>query len=551
MVGYITLGSSDFERLLDNPFVESVDHEEFNKTLGKDVTILGTSDNTIERLSYYHAPNSDLTVITTPLQAFEYGEMLTHLNTFFARKGVRVPRQFLVGLIGHGATEGHIVAAYSSADRQTMKIFDPKVSDAVKFFAKKRDKSPLTVLRSLWRALTKPAPEQEILITDRTNGSTDKADYISLGTQSFFDPASCGYHSAATLKICERTLQGEGRLPTREDILEEIGNPVSDYYDIIHNSYSAYKVRVSFFDFFKQAFYDTFMPLLDEKQRQQANFAHYFLGWPQESGIGKKILYFFTIGFIINPIINMIRRPLEFLPNFASEVANFFVNRLIDWAPTNSAAQYVRSGLLLLTYGLQYLFKGVYIALRTVTSPISSFQAAQQLKNPIVRTILSGLSILISAAAYVSLAVFAAPALYALAGPAITPIVNTLAVPFIKLLTFIGLDIAPASAAFFTVASGNFLLAATERFGDGLLSKEKSDNSKDNSEDFADDLFDLPASSNASKSLAKYARPISISKSSQDAHHSALPEKSDAPSSGGDFGFVDIDSEDEFTPGLK
>lgn len=541
MPGYHTLSSSDSERLLRNSLVQTVAHDEFNQIVTASKTaILGTIDNSIETLSYYHVPNSNLTVITTPLRAFEYGEMLTHLNTFFKQKeGIAVPRQFLVSLIGHGATEEHIVTAYSSADRQTVKIFDPKVSDAVKFFAKDRDNSLWTLLRSLWRAL-KPAPDQEIIIPDKTNGSSFRADYISLGTQSFFDPFSCGYHSAATLKIYESELQ-RGEITTRESILAQIGNPVSRYYDVINNSPSSYKVQVGYVDFFKKALYDTFMPLLNEQQRQQAHFGHYFMGWPQEKGVGKKILYFVTLGFIVHPLANIIRRPLEFLPNLISEAANYFKHRLINWAPTSPFAQYFRSGLLLCTYALQGFFKGIYIALRTITSPVTSFQAAQQIKNPILRTVVSGLSILTSIAAYISLAIFAFPALAPLAGPAIEPIINVLAIPFLNLLAWMGFTAPPAAAAFLTVATGSTLLALTENVGNKLLSQEKAQTE-------ADQMVVVLSSegSNVASSLAKHAKEVRADDSlgHDSLHMPSLFQKQQTKSSL-DSGFVIVEGEEE------
>lgn len=498
MAGYMVLGDSDSVALVGDALKPTitVSAADFNNVIEKE--FLNTHiENRTKELTFYHDPNSNITVITSPIHAHQYAEMLSHLNTYFAATGVNTPRQFLMGLKGHGATEGHIVTAYSNEDRSVVKVFDPKVSDATKFFAKDPINSLTSLAASLLRSI-KPNPKQTVSLIDNSNEepSTISVEYLSLGTQSFFDPASCGYHCAATMKICLGLLRKNNEL-TREAILKRTGNPVSEGYAVM-TEVNADKVDLGFFSFIKKAWLDTLMPLENKEQHKKANFVHYFLGWPSDSSTAKKVFYFLTLGFITNPLINSIRRPIEFLFNAASETANYFKNRLIDWAPTKPGAQYLRSALMLLTYGLQGLFKGAYFALRTVTSPITSFQAAQRIENRVLRTLLSIGSVLTSIAAFAALAYFVAPlALAGLVGAAGT-VLSALAYPTSQLFLLMGLSLAPASAALFTLITSISLFEAFKGIGTSLLSKfivkkplqEENSNSWNNFEGF--DLLNIP-----------------------------------------------------------
>lgn len=328
MVGYAPLDSLDYELLLKTSIKKlNVENDllisqtsEITRKLDENLNLrlnLAGYDN----IKYYKA-NNDLIVITTELPAYKCNAIISQLRENYPSQA------FLMGVRGHGATETHVATVYVSAatdNPSTVKIIDSKVSDAEKFFKQFRDKSllgePFILLVSLLRSIL-PNPKQEIEIT-LNNETRVKAEYISLGTQSFFDPASCGYHSAATIKICEDLLIGGQKL-TREAILDNTRNPVSEGSEIILKHGNAGKVKTSYVDFLKQAWEDD---------------------------------------------------PILLLPlNLGAETGNYLRNKLINWAPTSTSSQYLRSGLMLLTAGLEHLFKiGRVIAL-----PFTTIQAAMR-----------------------------------------------------------------------------------------------------------------------------------------------------------------------------
>ena len=489
MVGYVVLNDQNSEELLEkNSAIETIDINEFNQLIDKDFLFdkdfLSVFNYLNGFISFYRIPEINLVVITSPVPAEQYGQMLHYLEVYLRAKKVvlddQPQQQYLMGLKGQGATEGHIVTAYASADKPPkIQLFDSKVSDAGKFFSGEKNVRFGNLVASLFRSL-RINPEQTIQLeigelqkpdspSTESKSLSVEANYFSLGTQSFFDPASCGYHSAATIKICQQLLLDREEL-NPEAILAAIGNPVSEGYETIQAT-NEYKVRIHFSDFLKQAWMDTIMPLDDEDQRKKLNFSHYFFGWPSENSKAQKALYLITLGFITNPLINMIRRPVEFAFNAASETANYFKNRLINWAPKDPVTQYFRSALLLLTFCLQGLFKGAYLVLRTVTSPITSFQAALTIKNPILRTLLSVASATTSLAAFAVLAYFVAPLAFAGLASVTGPVLATVAYPLSQLFSLIGLSLTPVAAALITAISAGVLFNATKGLANFLITK--------------------------------------------------------------------------------
>lgn len=289
---------------------------------------------------------------------------MPHLDKLFPGK------QLLLGLDGRGATEQHIVTTYISADKKTVDIFDPKASNAIRFFSGKGGTG--TLLLGLLRALN-PFPKSTLTFGEVT------ANYYALGTQSFFDGVSCGYHNVAAILACKELLE-DGAI-TRDNLLAKIKNPVSEATQLLKEK-APKKVDSNFASFVKKAWQDTMMPVANKEQRQLLKFQNYFLGWPYQGTTNQKIIYFVTLRFLFQPIINLIRRPIEFSFNLLSETANFLKNTLINWAPTHLSTQYLRSGLMLLTYAAQGLFKGAYLLLRTFTSPMVNFELLQARKNP-------------------------------------------------------------------------------------------------------------------------------------------------------------------------
>ncbi|CEK12244.1 hypothetical protein [Legionella hackeliae] len=313
---------------------------------------------------FHTHPETDLIIITSPLAANNFEELLPHLKNHFPGK------QLLLGLTGQGATEQHIITAHVSADHQTINLYDPKASNAQRFFSGKG--GPWTLVLGLLRALN-PFPKTTLPLAGA------KAFHHALGTQSFFDGVSCGYHNVANILACKKLIE-EGNPITRNSLLNKTKNPVNEAAQRLI-AISPDKVNSSFTSFIKKAWQDTVMPLQSDAQRKALKFQHYFLGWPAEGKTSQKIIYFVSLRFIVQPLINLLRRPVEFTFNALSETANFLKNSLINWAPTNLFTQYLRSGLMLLANGMQGLFKGAYLALRTITSPITTFQAIKETFN--------------------------------------------------------------------------------------------------------------------------------------------------------------------------
>lgn len=516
MVGYLVLDEKDSEALLAQKLqpIHGVDDVTFNRIIGVRAPVI------TKNLFYYVDPVNNLIIVTTPINAAEFGELLTHLDNYFSKIGL-ANKQLLLSLTGRGVTEKHVVTAYCSAGRQNIQIFDSKASNPSKFFSSLAATQLGTLVLSLFRSLV-PSPRQTITLSDASyrmypdNNQLGQnrqftADYTALGTQSFFDGVSCGYHSAATILIC-RELIAAGEDINRENILARTNNPVNEATILLKET-NPKKVNNAFFAFMKKAWFDTVMPLGDEKEREASYFRHYFLGWPKEGSV-KKALYLVFLGFIFFPLINSIRRPLEFTLNAFSEVANLAKNQLIAWAPTTPGRQYLRSALILLAYGFQGLFTGTYLLLRTVTSPITSFKAAQQINNPVLRTMLSVLSVILSFTAFAALAYFAAPAVLIIAAPstatALTPILTALAYPFSQLFALMGISLAPVTAAVATVITSSALFAVAKEIVSKVFSKspEKNDSSnlqKKPSKDLLDEFEEdeIVLGSNVSSILAK------------------------------------------------
>lgn len=452
MTGYTVLSTKDTNSLL-------------SENLGPCSS--GSLEDYGNPFEYYVHPNNDLVIITTPLFAGDFATLLPQLSERFANQ------KLLLGLMGQGATEQHIVTTYVSEDRKSIEIFDPKASDPQRFFS--GQKGIGTVLRGLLRALN-PFPRSTIALSSDNNSdsSVTKANYSSLGTQSFFDGVSCGYHNVANILACKKLIEN-GEEITVSNLLAQTKNPVSEAAKLLQEkNIASHKVETSFLDFMKKAWQDTVMPLVSEKQKETLQFKHYFLGWPQNPTRAQQIFYFASFSFIAIPLINLVRRPVEFILNASAETANYAKNRLINWAPTNIASQYLRSGLLLLTYGIQGLFKAAYLVIRTVTSPITSFEAAQTIRNPVLRTVMSGLSILMSVTGLTAIAIFLSPALLAtLPGAAgvLGPVITTLSIPVVKLASLLSLTVSPVVAAMVTLVTGSSLYALLRTGAEKLLSK--------------------------------------------------------------------------------
>ncbi|KTD22487.1 hypothetical protein [Legionella israelensis] len=452
MTGYAVLSDTAFKDTLESQLpAENVD---------KDIPLHGGGDfdHPFNSFSCYKKGNT--IVVLHPFDSNRYKDLMTSLQTQY---GNLDNCHILAGIKGDGVTEGHIVTAYQPPISEGgLQIFDPKTSDPDKFFHKPSGSRIGTVILSLFRSLI---PRYSAKVTINTTNETDpdptdqvEADYMALGTQSFFDPVSCGYHTASNI-LTLRQMINDGRAGeiNRDNLLKESHNPVYRSANALKNTTHATRVDSGLGAFLKKAWQDTYMPLENEEKRKKRHFGHYFMGWPKEKGAGQKVLYFATLGFLFNPLINLIKLPTEFLLNALSETASYAKNALLATAPTHPALQYLRSTALLALYGLQGAFKGLSLLVRTVTSPITSFKAAWR-----VHPALGVLSAVVSVAAYAALAIFAAPALLALAGPGaagfLAPAIKALSYPVTFIAAKLSLEVPAVIGAAFTAIAGSSLL---------------------------------------------------------------------------------------------
>jgi hypothetical protein len=407
---------------------------------------LGTHSGIINKSQdpyyFYLDPNKKIILLMTPVEHRFLESVLKNIADELGAKDFS-EYHVLAGVIGNGLTEKHIVSAYCPPKDGQIQIFDSKISDPDKFFSQRSGIQVGTLVKGLFRSLLpNPISHPQIEL-----GRIRQADYIPLGTQSLFDGASCGYHTATNLMTLISRIENNQSIGP-DDLLAATQTPV-----VQHTESLGLQKNSRFTSFIKKAWQDTFMPLDNDEERKSTHFGHYFMGWPKK-GAGSRALYFLTLGFITTPVVNLIRLPTEFLFNALSEIANYLKNALISWAPTNYVTQSLRSVALLTCIGLQGLFKGVSLLLRTVTAPVTSFKEALNVNPPWLGKMLAATSALFSLGAFAALIIFAAPvAISALSSAApgvvgaLQPIMTALAYPIGHLFTFIGVSIAPITAA--------------------------------------------------------------------------------------------------------
>ncbi|WP_454781499.1 hypothetical protein [Legionella sp. WA2022007384] len=353
----------------------------------------------------------------------------------------------LVGVEGQGATEQHIVTMHLPPNGAQPKIYDSKYSNPERFFAKDSSKNTTRgILAAALHSLNPFARSEQSVDLSHLGSEIHSATYYTLGTQSFFDGITCGYHTGSVIEALA-SLLGSGDDPNPTELLDALKNPVTDSAKKLRAQEAPITPDMSIFSFWIKAWQDTFLPLTEQGERSKYHFGHYFLGWPSDKG--SKIAYAITLKFITAPLTNLLSLLTEFPLNFLSETCSFLKNRTLSWAPTNWFTQSIRSVLLLSTMGLQGLFKGTYYLIRTVTSPIASFKDAQKV-HPALGYLSALASLCFIGAAIGALAFFAPPLAAALMpsmGPGALSMLSTLAYPFIELFSLISLSIPTATGA--------------------------------------------------------------------------------------------------------
>ncbi|KTD47011.1 hypothetical protein Lrub_1933 [Legionella rubrilucens] len=449
MAGYKGLGNGATERILEKNFSH---------------TQVAAGDDLNQSFKYCIETIDDdnqLLVILTPIHLIpnqqDIGSVLTGFRQRIPEFQTRQHRfHVLAGVVGNGVTERHIVSMYVPPNGD-IHFFDPKASDREKFFSDKLIDQTFSWRRlfpALWNSLS-PRPTSSFTLSDGEDINRP-AVHFALGTQSFYDGVSCGYHHAAQLLVLKHLIM-QGKRVTVDALLDKLRNPVHESSEALKQTPYESQATNRFLAFMKKAWLDTYLPDKIEEEREPLHFGHYFMGWPSQKGTFRKVVYFLTLGFILNPLINVIKLP-ELLANGISESFSFLKNSLINWAPTHPATQFFRSGLLLSTIGLQGLFKGLYFAIRTVTSPVTSFKEAWR-----IHPALGILSAVVSLTVYAALVYFAAPVVVPIlmaAGPAAAPAFNALAYPLVQLFGLIGVSLTTGTAAAGTLTLGAVIVQA-------------------------------------------------------------------------------------------
>jgi hypothetical protein len=273
-------------------------------------------------------------------------------------------------LIGNGVTERHITCFYLPQNHHdTPMIFDPKTSSPERFIGNENDfNKPWGAIKGMFRATFMPNYSKT-----RVQGSVlSNVSYHALGTQSYFDPATCGYHTLLTIEALNQLI-AKGCNISKKTLLAQLNeNPsLPNRIDTLFSDFDR-TITTSYISFLRQAWHETFMPQVIDHERNSYHFGHYFLGFPKHGGTKGILFYLFSLGFLRIPVTNIVKLFTEFPLKALSESADFLRHKLMSHAPCNNVMQYLRSALLVVSTLMVGFFEGLRIATRTLTSPITS-----------------------------------------------------------------------------------------------------------------------------------------------------------------------------------
>ena len=406
---------------------------------------------------YSFETRDNVVIVHSPIHVELLADFINELRTQLDLE----KNHLLIGVIGQGLTEKHIVAMHLPPASQHAVVYDSKYSNASRFFGNTKVANVIIGLLGNINPFASRTTEIDPKLTFIT-----KVTYHALGTQSLFDGVSCGYHCASNLKILADLLVAK-KIPTPELILAQTQAPVTRSARLLQNTHPE-QVQRTLTPFLKKAWQDTFLPLMSEEERNKYHFGHYFMGWPQNEG--SKAVYFITLKFITTPLTNLFSLLVEFPLNALSESASFLKNTLIPWAPTNGFSQGIRSSLLAITIGVQMAFKGLSLLLRTITSPLISYRAAREI-HPVLGYLSALTSLVLIGSGLAALAVFAPYILAAMApamGPSATAFLTSIAMPFVELFSLMGVSLSIASGAMMAFITGGLIASVFHLVGRGL-----------------------------------------------------------------------------------
>ena len=434
-------------------------------------------DLTSEQAQHFGNPYSydkqgNVVTVHTPIYLASLPDFLKDIRE---RMDIDVAQDhLLIGIISKGITEYHIVALHIPPNSEHYFAYDSKYSNPEQFFSPVHS-TPQTIFEVIQYRINLAMNALTGLVqTLNPNAHKPRAVkegsvvYNALGTQSFFDGDSCGYHCGSNLKLLAQLIH-EGKEPTAELLLAATQSPAAESAQLLNHAAPG-TVKLSFSAFLNKAWQDTFLPHIAEKERQHYHFGHYFMGWPSQAD-GSKIAYFATLKFITTPLVNLLSLVTEFPLNLISETASYLKNKLISFAPTNAFTQGIRSVLLVSAMGLQSIFKGLSLLIRTITSPIVSFKEAYK-QHPALGYVSALASVILIGGGLAALAVFAPLVVATLApsmGPGALALLSTLAAPALQVLAMMSLSVSVATAAVLTFISGGVVAGMLHLLGRSII----------------------------------------------------------------------------------
>jgi hypothetical protein len=295
--------------------------------------------NIINPVNYFLNATDKIIIFATPINV---PDLPNHLETLEENLNLENMDNYhlVIPLIGQGITERHIATYYQAPGTEsTPMIFDSKIGNLVRFFSVKK------------------------------NNESPKISYFNLGTQSFFDPVSCGYHTLAnTTNILSLIQAGEEVNATsllkalKKNNLSNFAIPLLKNSDI--------PLNINYRAFVQQAWRDTFLVGLYGQESSAITFKHYFLGWSTEKATWKRMLYITLLGFLFYPLISTLKLLIELPIQLLKHSVDYIKNQLFLWAPTSSSLQYSRTSLLLINYLFHGFLKGLNLIIHTGLSLI-------------------------------------------------------------------------------------------------------------------------------------------------------------------------------------
>ena len=482
MPGFKMLGHSDSQFLLTDQFLlkkngiapESILSFPPNKNLANEIKYIFQPANPLAKESL---PRVILfSSIAAGNLSSEFLEILkrlseTHFKQNFAQ--VQVQKYDLIfSLTGQGSTENHITAAYANITVgmiPEVTLIDSKTTNPDRFFGSQKSNRVWAVLEAFFKSfLFNPDRDlHKVEFNDQSGSKTINVKRIITGTQSLFDGVTCGFHTVAAMNALV-TLIKEGKEISGANILGKdkdgnpiLGNPVRTGQALLRSK-APEKVKSNLLDFLGEAWSKTYTTSSDGNTS--------FFEYPSKGTAAQKVAYFIpTFRFLTAPLTNMVKLPTELVVHGVAEFFDFLQTQLNALLLTNPVFQ----GLRTLAVGLSFLCRGIFLGLsrvlRCVFSPVESAKEALKVEEggtlEAKDYILCALSVVVSLSAYVAIAIFAAPLLFA-ALPSLSvavaqPVIGALGSGATYLATIIG---APSVLAGLAMLGTSFLYGVRSVF---------------------------------------------------------------------------------------